>query len=100
MFEEGDADKSHTLHEAEFKEMLADEARAQEFEEVTGMNTEDAVQLFEVTSRREHHTGVPEISHDGFLASLNKEGDNVTQRSVMKLEKRLHELENLIEPRH
>jgi len=97
MFEDVDADKSHTMHEAEFKEMMADEARAQEFEEITGIDTEDAQQLFDVASRREGRAGIPEISHENFIATLNKEGENVTQRSMMKLEKRLAELENLIE---
>lgn len=97
MFNEVDQDKSHTIHGAEFKEMLSDEARAQEFEEITGIGTEDAGQLFDVTSRRNQRTGVPEITHENFIASLNKEGDDVTQRSIMKLEKRLAEIESMIE---
>mmetsp|Transcript_97206 Transcript_97206/g.187365 ORF Transcript_97206/g.187365 Transcript_97206/m.187365 type:complete len:708 (-) Transcript_97206:170-2293(-) len=100
MFEAVDENKSHTMDEKEFKDMLADEARAQEFEEITGINHEDAEQLFEVTSRRRQRAGVglvEETSHEDFIASLNKEGEEVTQRSIMKIDKRLAELESLIQ---
>lgn len=94
MFNSLDADKSDTIREDEFMRIWDDEMKEQEFEELTGRTREDASEIFDALSSIEPGPEkVHSIGREAFIEGLNKEGDPLTLRSIMRLEKRLAELE-------
>mmetsp|Transcript_116967 Transcript_116967/g.233095 ORF Transcript_116967/g.233095 Transcript_116967/m.233095 type:complete len:256 (+) Transcript_116967:1-768(+) len=93
MFEHLDIDKSDHLTRNEFMMIWDDESREQEFEELTGRTKEDANEIFEALSTIELGQQVKSISRDAFIEGLNTEGNPLTLRSIMRLEKRVAELE-------
>jgi len=94
MFDNLDIDKSDTLRQDEFNKIWEDEMREQEFEELTGKTKDDANEIFEALSTIEDGPNrIHSITRDAFIEGLNREGDPLTLRSIMGLEKRLAEVE-------
>jgi len=90
MFDHLDIDKSDTMTKDEFLNIWEDESRAQEFEELTGRTIADAHEIFEALSTIEDGPSkVLSIERHAFIEGLNREGDPLTIRSIMGLEKRL-----------
>jgi len=100
MFDNLDIDKSDNLTEEEFMKIWDDEGREQEFGELTGRTKDDAAEIFEALSTIEDGPDKrPSISRQAFIEGLNMEGDPLTVRSIMRLEKRLAEMETKLRSR-
>merc|ERR1712137_1006570 len=98
LFECVDKDKSGKLTQTEFDQLVRDPAFLLEFKEATEMEKETLSQLFEALADHpdpEHPDDVPQISQDTFIQGLRDEKNQVTERSVMRLEKRLRLMESV-----
>jgi len=91
MFDHLDIDQSDRLTKDEFMKIWDDESKAQEFEELTGRTFEDAHEIFDALSTLEEEPDkrILSIDRNAFIEGLNREGDPLTVRSIMGLEKRL-----------
>lgn len=89
-----DEDKSGEVDEREFGNLLVDSNRADELSDTAGCSKYDLVDLFDIlsTPHSEDHGKGRTMKYMDFIEGLSKEGDGVTQRSIMRLESRLREI--------
>jgi len=95
IFDQMDTDHSGTIKRSEFDALLEDEITSQELKEATNMHQADLVDLFRILSK-EKDVGEPRIYRDDFLEGLKQENTTVSMRSVMRLEKRMADMEDLL----
>mmetsp|Transcript_109709 Transcript_109709/g.321130 ORF Transcript_109709/g.321130 Transcript_109709/m.321130 type:complete len:252 (-) Transcript_109709:32-787(-) len=100
VFKRADRDGDGEIDLREFHSMLKDEVGAEELCKITGLLPDDLEELFDLlATENEKTTPSNTISHDGFMKLLEKERTQVTARSMMKIEKRLTGLEDLLRQR-
>lgn len=88
VFAELDEDKNGCVDMQEFDKMLKDDDKRTELCSAANLNSIDLQQIFNLVEKN----GV--VHHKTFLDTLTREHNNVTQRSLMMLDKRLAEVEN------
>eukprot|EP00448_Togula_jolla_P021600 CAMPEP_0170588242 /NCGR_PEP_ID=MMETSP0224-20130122/10725_1 /TAXON_ID=285029 /ORGANISM="Togula jolla, Strain CCCM 725" /LENGTH=613 /DNA_ID=CAMNT_0010911945 /DNA_START=67 /DNA_END=1908 /DNA_ORIENTATION=- len=93
MFRELDRDGSGTIGKSEFDDLLSDGLRRDEFCDAANLSPLDLQELFSLLSFKKKGDKVPVIHRDDFLAGLKKESSTVSERSMMRLEKRVQTLD-------
>lgn len=91
LFSDADTDNSNELGEEEFEGMLEDQSICADLTEKTGLQGHELEQIFRFLM-----TG-DKISRETFIDALMSESRPVTERSVFRLEKRLIDLQMMVE---
>eukprot|EP00401_Gymnodinium_catenatum_P062746 CAMPEP_0117504104 /NCGR_PEP_ID=MMETSP0784-20121206/24676_1 /TAXON_ID=39447 /ORGANISM="" /LENGTH=631 /DNA_ID=CAMNT_0005299447 /DNA_START=86 /DNA_END=1981 /DNA_ORIENTATION=+ len=99
LFDEMDEDRDGTITKSEFDELLADSLKSQELCDAASLKPRDLEDMFELTSFQGKDDTEPVINRERFLKSLQQEGVLVRERSVMRLEKRVSELAEIVKKR-
>mmetsp|Transcript_68479 Transcript_68479/g.164444 ORF Transcript_68479/g.164444 Transcript_68479/m.164444 type:complete len:731 (+) Transcript_68479:86-2278(+) len=82
-----DTDKSGTIDELEFRELLQDPVLRDEICDSTGLGVDELYDLFDFLSV-ETESGA-EINYQDFIRKLHMEGDLVHERSIFRIEKKV-----------
>lgn len=102
LFSDVDTDKSGILSKSEFDSMLENDKTNKELQEASGLPKGELEDLFRFLSRIEHrdtgntiykHENEPTVTRQDFIDGLKSEGRPVSERSVMRLERRIRLLE-------
>jgi len=94
IFDRLDHDKSGDVQAEEFKRLINDEAECAELCKESGLQHEDLIEFLEILCHKApDEVGSGRISRQAFLKGLQKEGTTVNQRSMMRVEKRLADME-------
>jgi len=99
MFRELDRDGSGTIGKSEFDDLLSDDLRRDEFCDAANLSPLDLQELFSLLSFKKKGDKVPVIYRDDFLTGLKKESSVVSERSMMRLEKRVQTLDENFDTR-
>eukprot|EP00930_Biecheleria_cincta_P055163 TRINITY_DN41514_c0_g1_i1.p1 TRINITY_DN41514_c0_g1~~TRINITY_DN41514_c0_g1_i1.p1 ORF type:complete len:941 (+),score=218.77 TRINITY_DN41514_c0_g1_i1:85-2907(+) len=92
VFNNADSNQSGKLDEQEFMSILNDRALASEISEQTCLKKEDIEQIFGLLRTTD------KVSSDDFIEALQIESRAVTERSIMRLEKRILDLQQMLLP--
>jgi len=94
IFEKLDHDGSGDVKEEDFRRLINDDAECAELCEKSGLGAEDMHEFLEILCHKApDQEGGNKISRQEFLKGLQKEGTTVNQRSMMRVEKRLADME-------
>jgi len=77
-----------------FQTLLDDEKQSMELCEAAGLQESDLQDLFVILSRQSAADAEPKIYHKEFMEGLSRERAPMTERSMMRLEKRMSDLES------
>eukprot|EP00408_Alexandrium_pacificum_P053551 CAMPEP_0171255442 /NCGR_PEP_ID=MMETSP0790-20130122/52772_1 /TAXON_ID=2925 /ORGANISM="Alexandrium catenella, Strain OF101" /LENGTH=143 /DNA_ID=CAMNT_0011723401 /DNA_START=18 /DNA_END=446 /DNA_ORIENTATION=- len=91
-----DANRSDSLSRPEFEVILEDPNRLDELSEACGLEKADMVHIFDLlsTTEVEENGNIAfTIKRQDFVDGLQKQSASVTERAVMRLEKRLSQIE-------
>jgi len=91
-----DTNPDGVLDKSEFQRLVQDEQKCDELSEACGLQKGELVQMFDLLcSSQVGHDGevTSTIKHMDFLEGLEKQSATVTERAVMRLEKRLSTIE-------
>lgn len=98
IFDSLDKDRSGDLDLHEFERILRDDkstARDELFE-ASGIGAQDLLDIFTYLSREPNQDGHPTVQKWYFLENLRQESVPPTERSIMRLEKKIRDVENII----
>eukprot|EP00448_Togula_jolla_P022214 CAMPEP_0170582770 /NCGR_PEP_ID=MMETSP0224-20130122/7764_1 /TAXON_ID=285029 /ORGANISM="Togula jolla, Strain CCCM 725" /LENGTH=629 /DNA_ID=CAMNT_0010906023 /DNA_START=12 /DNA_END=1901 /DNA_ORIENTATION=+ len=96
IFQAADTSGNSVLSLSECEKMLADPNVVEELSEASGMSKRGIEDLFTYLSRVPKGSKDPIITHEDFIDGLVDEQRPVTERSVLRLEKRLAALEAMV----
>lgn len=97
--EEGTLDHPGRMTETQYNDMLNDTGCMHQLEHATGLKAGDLKMLFQILSHQEEGADHYEIKKSDFVEGLVNEHEKVTEHSVMRLEKRLADLEKAVKSR-
>jgi len=96
IFEQADQTNNNQLSKREFDDLIADPELNQKIIDATqGMSQKDLKKLFEYISE-EMPNGEPIVHRTNFIDGVLRENRGVSERSVLRLEKRIHEMEKTL----
>lgn len=81
---------------SEFNKLLEDEGKVKNLCKVSHKDKEDIQELFRIVSRVRTPGSEPVMSHRDFIEALQIEAKEVSERSMMRLHRRLEALEEII----
>lgn len=94
IFDEADKDGDKTLKRSESENILKDEDLLHKMMSASsGMTKNDLVKLFDYLSEDVEGKREPVVRRDNFIDGLQRERRAVSERSILRLEKRIHEME-------
>eukprot|EP00927_Polykrikos_kofoidii_P053756 TRINITY_DN48315_c0_g1_i1.p1 TRINITY_DN48315_c0_g1~~TRINITY_DN48315_c0_g1_i1.p1 ORF type:complete len:650 (+),score=85.94 TRINITY_DN48315_c0_g1_i1:422-2371(+) len=96
IFDRLDANQSESLTLDEFKTLLADELLVEELKDATGLNAAECRNLFTYLCRCGEDGEEPYITRNAFIDGLQNESRPVSERSIMRLESRLADVERVL----
>lgn len=84
------------LSSVDFDMILNDEDSAAEFVHATGLEKEDLEEVFSLLIRSQDDEATPSVTKRELIEGLQREGQPVTERSVMRIEQRLFRVEGML----
>merc|ERR1712190_331201 len=94
IFEKLDDDNTGDVTPEDFHRLINDSAECEELCKKSGLEVEDLHEFLEILCHQApREAGSGKISKEDFLKGLQKEGNVVNQRSMMRVEKRLADME-------
>eukprot|EP00927_Polykrikos_kofoidii_P084899 TRINITY_DN9083_c0_g1_i1.p1 TRINITY_DN9083_c0_g1~~TRINITY_DN9083_c0_g1_i1.p1 ORF type:complete len:695 (-),score=159.56 TRINITY_DN9083_c0_g1_i1:138-2129(-) len=96
LFDQADTNDNLSLTKDEFEEIILDPASLELLREATGLTQLDLKDLFTYLSSPDDVTGEQIIGKDAFLDGLQNENRPISERSIMRLESRLAEVERFL----
>mmetsp|Transcript_118621 Transcript_118621/g.382989 ORF Transcript_118621/g.382989 Transcript_118621/m.382989 type:complete len:623 (+) Transcript_118621:3-1871(+) len=96
LFDSLDSNHDGTISHTDFNTLLDDKVRAEAFCEATNLARPDLLDLFRILSRQRPGDVEPLIYRKDFIEGLKKESSVVSMRSMMRLEKRMADLEAVV----
>lgn len=94
IFNRLDTTNDKMITKSELDRLLADEDQSAEFMDAAGLSEKDLKDLFKILSVQKDDLSEPVISYADFIDSLKKESKKANERSMMRFEKRIRDLED------
>lgn len=93
IFAEIDSDGSGYIDQKDFEALAKDEIKKQDLEDATGLDMKTLEDLFAILSENQKSDGQARLDEKKFIESWKTESSAVSERSFMRLEKTVKELE-------
>lgn len=94
LFNDMDKREQGKIYASEFDRILSDEDQEAELCDAAGISSNDLNDLKKLLSHSPAYGGEPYIVENDFLEGLKKQNDAANERSMMRLEKKIMELED------
>jgi len=96
LFEDVDQDGTGNLDKKEFHKMLADKEKRCKLMEISGLEDTALKDIFHFLSKCAPGSRIPVIKREDFIKGLKEEKRPVSERTMMRLERRIKDFESII----